>query len=191
MPIRTSPSSLLSFRSSRLSWALGTGALCVLGLVASLGAKPNPPPQDKGQKAEAAPAKPPLPDVPAPPDVAAAPADAEKTPSGLQSKVLQKGTGTAHPKAGDTVEVHYAGWMTNGKLFDTSQKRGTTSKFPIDLLIKGWQEGLKLMVAGEKRRMWIPANLAYGDTPRRPGGPFGTLVFDVELVSILPPDAKP
>lgn len=187
MPIRTSPSSLLSLRSLSVL----TGALCVLGLVASPEAKPSPPPQDKGQKTEAAPAKPPLPDVPAPPDVAAAPADAEKTPSGLATKVLQKGTGTAHPKAGDTVEVNYAGWMTNGKLFDTSQKRGTTSKFPIDLLIKGWQEGLKLMVPGEKRRMWIPANLAYGDTPRRPGGPFGTLVFDVELVSILPPDAKP
>jgi hypothetical protein len=58
--------------------------------------------------------------------------------------------------------------MTDGKLFDTSQKKGTTAKFPLDLLIKGWQEGLKLMVVGEKRRMWIPAELAYGDEPRPP-----------------------
>ena len=133
------------------------------------------------------PAKPALPDLPAPPDVAKPPADAQKTPSGLYSRVLQKGTGTVHPKAGDTVEVNYAGWMTDGKLFDTSQKRKATAKFPLDLLIKGWQEGLKLMVAGEKRRMWIPADLAYGDKPRRPGGPHGMLVFDVELVSIPGP----
>jgi peptidylprolyl isomerase len=137
--------------------------------------------------AAAAPAKPALPDIPAPPDVAKAPADGEKAASGLVSKVIQKGTGTQHPKAGDTVEVNYAGWMTDGKLFDTSQKKGTTAKFPLDLLIKGWQEGLKLMVVGEKRRMWIPAKLAYGDKPRRPGGPHGLLVFDVELVSIPGP----
>ena len=132
-------------------------------------------------------AKPPLPDLPAPPDVSKPPADAVKTSSGLYTRVLQKGTGSAHPKAGDTVEVNYAGWMTDGKLFDTSQKRNSTAKFPLDLLIKGWQEGLKLMVVGEKRRMWIPADLAYGDKPRRPGGPHGMLVFDVELVSIPGP----
>ncbi len=143
--------------------------------------------EDKPAAGATAPAKPPLPDLPAPSDVSAPPADAQKTPSGLYTKVLQKGTGTTHPKAGDTVEVNYAGWMTSGKLFDTSQKRSGTAKFPLDLLIKGWQEGLKLMVAGEKRRMWIPANLAYGDKPRRPGGPFGMLVFDVELVSIPGP----
>jgi peptidylprolyl isomerase len=181
MPIRTKLPSLLLALVLPLSLAAAGAA----AKTAAKGAKP----EAKDAPAAQAAAKPPLPDLPAPPDVAAAPADAEKTPSGLASKVLQKGTGTTHPKAGDTVEVNYAGWMTDGKLFDTSQKRGTTSKFPIDLLIKGWQEGLKLMVPGEKRRMWIPANLAYGDTPRRPGGPFGTLVFDVELVSILPPDA--
>ena len=139
------------------------------------------------QAAGSAAVKPPLPNLPAPPDVAKAPADAQKTASGLVTKVLQKGTGSEHPKAGDTVEVNYAGWMTDGKLFDTSQKRGTAAKFPLDLLIKGWQEGLKLMVVGEKRRMWIPADLAYGDKPRRPGGPHGLLVFDVELVSIPGP----
>lgn len=132
--------------------------------------------------------RPPLPNLPAPPDVAAAPADAQKTPSGLASKVIQKGTGTVHPKATDKVEVHYAGWMTNGVLFDTSKKRNTTAKFPLNMVIKGWTEGVQLMVVGEKRRFWIPADLAYGDTPRRPGGPHGTLVFDIELVSINPPE---
>ncbi len=175
--MRCGGSSLYSFlmanrmTSSLLVLALGLG----LGPAVTLANKVAPA------------AKPALPDVPAPPDVAKAPADGEKTASGLVSKVLQKGTGSQHPKAGDAVEVNYAGWMTDGKLFDTSQKKGTTAKFPLDLLIKGWQEGLKLMVVGEKRRMWIPAELAYGDTPRRPGGPHGLLVFDVELVSIPGP----
>ncbi len=163
-------------RTRTASWLLGIS----LGLAVCGGAA-------RAEDTAAAPAKPPLPELPAPADVGKPPADAQKTPSGLYSRVLQKGTGTVHPKAGDTVEVNYAGWMTDGKLFDTSQKRKSTAKFPLDLLIKGWQEGLKLMVVGEKRRMWIPANLAYGETPRRPGGPHGMLVFDVELVSIPGP----
>ncbi len=122
--------------------------------------------------------------LPAPPDVAAPPADAEKTPSGLASKVLVKGTGTEHPGPDDVVKVNYTGWMTNGKMFDSSVLRGRPAEFPLDRVIKGWTEGLQLMVQGEKRRFWIPGNLAYGDTPRRPGGPHGTLVFDVELLGI-------
>ncbi|HND09564.1 MAG TPA: FKBP-type peptidyl-prolyl cis-trans isomerase [Pseudomonadota bacterium] len=138
-------------------------------------------------------AKPALPDLPAPPDVKAPPADGEKSKTGLVSKLLAKGTGSDHPTAGCEVKVRYSGWMTDGKLFDTSEKKGAgfVAQFPIDLLIKGWQEGLKLMVVGEKRRMWIPAELAYGDTPRRPGGPHGMLVFDVELVDIVAAPAKP
>ena len=123
-------------------------------------------------------------DIPAPADVAAAPADAEKTASGLASKVLKKGTGKDHPTAEDTVEVHYTGWMTNGKMFDSSVKRGQPAKFPLNRVIKGWTEGVQLMVVGEKRRFWIPADMAYGDTPKRPGGPSGLLVFDVELLAI-------
>jgi peptidylprolyl isomerase len=142
-------------------------------------AKPVPPPPPPAPAV-----KPPEPKgLPAPADVAAAPADAEKTASGLASKVLQKGTGTAHPAAEDNVKVHYTGWMTDGKMFDSSVVRGQPAEFPLDHVIKGWTEGLQLMVEGEKRRFWIPGNLAYGDTPRRPGGPSGTLVFDVELLS--------
>ncbi|MGD0838224.1 MAG: FKBP-type peptidyl-prolyl cis-trans isomerase [Polyangia bacterium] len=122
--------------------------------------------------------------LPAPPDVAAAPADAEKTASGLAWKVLAPGTGKEHPGAEDTVKVHYTGWMTDGKMFDSSVVRGQPAEFPLDHVIKGWTEGVALMVEGEKRRFWIPASLAYGDTPRRPGGPFGTLVFDIELLGI-------
>lgn len=128
--------------------------------------------------------------VPAPPDVAAAPADAEKSASGLASKVLQKGTGTAHPTAEDTVEVHYTGWMTNGFMFDTSTS-GSPARFPLGRVIKGWTEGMQLMVEGEKRRFWIPSELAYGDRPMRPGAPAGPLTFDVELLKIIPAPEPP
>lgn len=135
-------------------------------------------------------AAPKLPNIPAPADVGKPPADAEKAASGLTTKVLQKGTGAVHPTEADIVEVNYVGWQQrDGYMFDTSQKRGTTAKFPLKLLIKGWREGLTLMVAGEKRRMWIPANMAYGDKPRAPGKAYGDLCFDVELVSILPGEA--
>lgn len=119
----------------------------------------------------------------APADVAAAPADAKATASGLKSMVLKKGTGKKNPKATDTVTVHYSGWTTDGKLFDSSYKRNQKASFPLNRVIKGWTEGLQLMVVGEKRRFWIPAELAYGNNPRG-GRPGGLLVFDVELFEI-------
>src|SRR5690606_13399060 len=127
------------------------------------------------------PATEPMIEVPA--DVAAAPADAEKTASGLASKVLQKGTGTVKPGPRDRVTVHYSGWTTDGKLFDSSVKRGQKATFGLDQVIAGWTEGLQLMTVGEKRRFWIPGKLAYGDQAGG-GRPSGTLVFDVELFDI-------
>jgi FKBP-type peptidyl-prolyl cis-trans isomerase len=118
-----------------------------------------------------------------PSDVKAPPADALKTASGLASKVIQAGKGDHKPAAADTVTVHYSGWTTDGKLFDSSVKRGQATSFPLNGVIKGWTEGLQLMVEGEKRRFWIPANLAYGENPGG-GRPGGLLVFDVELLSI-------
>ena len=120
-------------------------------------------------------------DIAAPPDVAAAPEDAERTESGLASKVLAAGTGGKHPAAEDTVTVHYTGWTTDGEMFDSSVQRGKKSSFPLNRVIAGWTEGLQLMVVGEKRRFWIPEELAYGG---RPGRPKGMLVFDVELFEI-------
>lgn len=117
----------------------------------------------------------------APADVKAAPADAEKTASGLASKVLTKGTGTTHPTAENVVKVHYSGWTTNGEMFDSSVKRGQPATFPLNRVIQGWTEGVQLMVVGEKRRFWIPQDLAYKG---QPGPPAGMLVFDVELLEI-------
>ena len=118
--------------------------------------------------------------ISAPSDVAAAPKDAEKTASGLASKVLKAGSGKDRPTADNTVTVHYTGWTTDGKMFDSSVSRGQPISFGLKQVIAGWTEGLQLMVTGEKRRLWIPQDLAYRG---RPGAPAGMLVFDVELIS--------
>jgi peptidylprolyl isomerase len=119
--------------------------------------------------------------IPAPPDVAAPPADAIRNPSGLASKVLTPGTGTRHPRPNSGVRVHYTGWTTDGKMFDSSVTRGQPISFGLDRVIPGWTEGLQMMVEGEKRRLWIPAKLAYEGVPGRPQG---MLVFEVELIRI-------
>jgi FKBP-type peptidyl-prolyl cis-trans isomerase len=128
--------------------------------------------------------------IPAPPDVAAPPPESTKTASGLSSKVLTPGTGTDHPSATDKVKVHYTGWTTAGRMFDSSVARGEPITFPLNGVIPGWTEGLQLMVVGEKRRLWIPAALAYGEHPRG-GQPAGDLVFDVELLDITPAPKPP
>jgi peptidylprolyl isomerase len=120
------------------------------------------------------------PSVP-PPDVAAPPADAKRHVSGLSYKVLKPGTGTRKPTPYGRVIVHYTGWTTDGKMFDSSLTRGTPDTLSLDSVIKGWTEGLQLMVEGERTRFWIPQNLAYKGEP---GSPRGMLVFDVELIRI-------
>jgi FKBP-type peptidyl-prolyl cis-trans isomerase len=118
--------------------------------------------------------------LPAPPDVKAPPKDAKKTSSGLAYKVLTPGKGTKHPTATSEVTVQYTGWTTDGQMFDSSVTRGEPATFPLDRVIKGWTEGVQLMVEGEKTRFWIPESLAYGG--RR--APYGMLVFDIELQKI-------
>jgi FKBP-type peptidyl-prolyl cis-trans isomerase len=115
--------------------------------------------------------------IPPPPDVAAPPADAVKTASGLATKVITPGTGKDHPSAEDLVTVHYTGWKADGSMFDSSVAKGKTAVFPVNLVIAGFSEGLRLMVPGEKRRLWIPEPLASKGTRE----PKGMLVFDVEL----------
>jgi FKBP-type peptidyl-prolyl cis-trans isomerase len=119
--------------------------------------------------------------IPAPADVAAPPADAETTTTGLATKVLTPGTGSTHPRANSRVRVHYSGWTTDGKMFDSSVARNEPISFGLNQVIAGWTEGVQLMVEGETRRLWIPEKLAYGG---RAGAPRGMLVFDVELIAI-------
>lgn len=118
-----------------------------------------------------------------PPDVAGPPADAVRTSSGLASKILQPGTGVVHPGPRDHVVVHYTGWTTDGSMFDSSVARGEPVRLPLDRVIQGWTEGLQLMTVGERRRLWIPQELAYQGRENRPAG---MLVFDVELLDIVP-----
>lgn len=108
------------------------------------------------------------------------------TSSGLQYIDHVVGTGEV-AKAGQTVSVHYTGWLTNGTKFDSSVDRGQPFSFPLGAgrVIKGWDEGVQGMKVGGKRKLTIPANLGYG--ARGAGGvipPNATLVFDVELLSV-------
>src|SRR5262245_1590949 len=119
--------------------------------------------------------------IPAPSDVAAPPADSKTTTTGLATKVLKAGTGSQHPRANSKVRVHYSGWTTDGRMFDSSVARNEPISFGLNQVIPGWTEGVQLMVEGEKRRLWIPEKLAYAGMR---GAPQGTLVFDVELIKI-------
>jgi FKBP-type peptidyl-prolyl cis-trans isomerase FklB len=113
------------------------------------------------------------------------------TASGLQYKVLKEGSGPS-PKATDTVKVNYRGTTIDGTEFDSSYKRGEAATFPVNRVIKGWTEALQLMKPGSKYQLFVPAELAYGE--RGAGGDIGpnsTLLFEVELVGIVPPGASP
>jgi len=106
------------------------------------------------------------------------------TESGLQYKVLQEGTGSEHPGPKDKVRVHYHGTLIDGRVFDSSVERGESISFGLNQVIKGWTEGVQLMVVGEKRRFFIPAELAYGNGSAGMITPGSTLIFDVELLGI-------
>jgi len=120
------------------------------------------------------------PNVP-PPDVKEPPSEARRTASGLRYKVLKPGTGTRKPLAWDRVTVHYTGWTTAGKMVDSSVARGQPTVMQLDQVIRGWTEGVQLMVEGERTRFWVPESLAYKGEA---GGPRGMLVFDIDLVEI-------
>ena len=108
--------------------------------------------------------------------------DMKKTASGLEWGILKKGSDEPGPADGDTVEVHYTGWLTDGNKFDSSRDRGAPSKFGVNQVIPGWTEGLKLMTPGMRCKFVIPGDLAYG-AQGRPGTipPNATLYFKVEL----------
>lgn len=176
-------------RRHRWTFASTAALLALLGPAIACSKNDAPPPAPAATPTPPPPPQPPPPpprnpdDIPAPDDVKAPPADATKTASGLAYKVLKPGSGKDKPALADSVEVHYTGWTTDGRMFDSSVKRGQPAKFPVGGVIKGWTEGLQLMTVGEKARLWIPAGLAYGETPAG-GRPAGMLVFDVELLGV-------
>lgn len=106
-------------------------------------------------------------------------------PSGLQYEVMRAGTEPTKPTLDSKVRCHYHGTLINGKVFDSSVDRGEPITFPLNGVIRGWQEGLQLMTVGSKWKLFIPSDLAYGDAGT--GGPIGpgaTLIFEVELLGI-------
>lgn len=112
-------------------------------------------------------------------------------PSGLQYEILKAGTG-AKPTATDKVTTHYHGTLIDGKVFDSSVDRGQPAQFGVNQVIPGWTEALQLMPVGSKWKLAVPYNLAYGDKGAGGAiGPYETLIFEVELISIDKADAPP
>lgn len=107
-----------------------------------------------------------------------------ETASGLQYKVVTQGDGTEHPSASSKVKVHYHGTLLDGTVFDSSVDRGEPISFGLNQVIKGWTEGVQLMVVGEKTRFYIPSKLGYGNRPSGKIGAGALLIFDVELLAI-------
>ena len=114
-----------------------------------------------------------------------APKEFTTTPSGLKYRVLRKGAG-GKPKATNTVEVNYHGWLDGGKVFDSSYKRGEAIEFPLNRVIPGWTEGMQLVGEGGMIELMIPGNLGYGPrgTPDGTIPPNATLHFLVELLDV-------
>jgi FKBP-type peptidyl-prolyl cis-trans isomerase len=111
------------------------------------------------------------------------------TASGLQYQVIKEGTGK-QPKATDTVSVHYTGTLINGKKFDSSYDRGEPAEFPVNGVIKGWTEALQMMKEGGKWKLFIPSDLAYGENSPPGIPPNSVLIFDVELLKVLPSEGN-
>jgi len=106
-------------------------------------------------------------------------------PSGLQYEVVKAGTDATKPTLTDKVKCHYDGTLLDGSIYDSSMDRGEPVVFPVNGVIKGWQEALQLMTVGSKWKLYVPSDLAYGDSsPSASIGPGSLLVFDVELISI-------
>ncbi|MEE8370750.1 MAG: FKBP-type peptidyl-prolyl cis-trans isomerase [Sphingomonadales bacterium] len=122
--------------------------------------------------------------LPAPENVAQIPSEARLTKDGIGILTLKAGDGQNHPKLENDIEVHYSGWTTDGRMFDSSQLRKQTATFPLGRLIEGWQLAIPELTKGEIARIWIPGALAYDNRADRPFSPKGMLVFDVEIVDI-------
>ena len=104
--------------------------------------------------------------------------------SGLQYEVITNGSGDK-PKLEDNVTTHYHGTLIDGTVFDSSVDRGEPASFPVGGVIKGWTEALQLMSVGSKWKLYVPYDLAYGERGAGPQiGPYSTLIFEVELLSI-------
>ena len=110
--------------------------------------------------------------------------EVQETASGLQYQVLKSGEGHVHPTASSTVTVHYHGTLLDGTVFDSSVERNEPIGFPLNRVIRGWTEGVQLMVVGDKFKFFIPSRLAYGNSAAGAIKPGSLLIFEVELLDI-------
>lgn len=110
--------------------------------------------------------------------------DVLETASGMQYQILKKGDGETHPSASSTVNVHYHGTLLDGTVFDSSVDRNEPISFPLNRVIKGWTEGVQLMVVGDKFKFFIPSRLAYRNSAAGSIKPGSLLIFEVELLAI-------
>src|SRR5215471_19304962 len=115
---------------------------------------------------------------PVPADLQAPAGNAAKTPSGLAFQILKNGSGMQHPSMTSQVTLHYSGWTSDGKLFESTAMSGHPAIFHVGTTLPAWREVLPQMVPGEKLRLWVPAALAYGDRPVNHDNPAGNLVYD-------------
>jgi len=124
--------------------------------------------------------------VPAPANVAAPPADAMKTASGLAYKITKPGAGAAaaHPKADELIMMNYTGWTPDGEMIETSIGRGSQT-IPLNTRIPGLQEGIQLMAPGQTALFWIPEKLAFNGA-KGPKGPKGNVVYEIDLIASMP-----
>lgn len=188
---------MLDHSTKALGRALLSGALLLSGATACASAPapaPRAPSPEDDKKAILAQelGEAPAPEGPCPernePNVLENPrASVHRTALGLAYCILHEGPPGVVPGANDTVKVHYTGWTIDGEMFDSSVQRGEPLDLPLNGVIRGWTEGLRLMTPGDKARLWIPGNLGYGR--REPGEeagkpPKGTLVFDIELLAV-------
>lgn len=114
----------------------------------------------------------------------------QKTPSGLRFQITQPGTGPL-PGPTDTVKVHYTGALSDGTVFDSSVQRGQPLDIPLDQVVKGWSEGVQKVGKGGKVKLYIPPDIGYGDQGQGDIPPFAVLVFDVEVLDIVPATPAP
>ncbi len=120
---------------------------------------------------------------PAPPSLKSPPATSKKMPSGLAIEVLRKGRGKQHPQEQSQVKLDFSGWTAEGRLIESSVMAHHPAVFSMSGVLRGWREALSQMVVGDKVRIWIPRDLAYGAQPRR-GQPKGDLVYELQLLEI-------
>jgi FKBP-type peptidyl-prolyl cis-trans isomerase len=129
--------------------------------------------------------------TPAPADVSRPPADAERDASGVARKILAHGKGTVHPTPTTYVDLRYAGWERNGNQFEGTPTDAEPGRYELRELVPGLEKELMLMVAGERRRLWVPSALAYGERVSYTNAPKGDVTYDVELVRVTPPPPVP